>query len=66
MWPGANQAVAAARLTAGTGRPAVRFVTRLGQDAHLTWLESELGAAGLDMSGTRVVPNMTNGAGVVW
>ncbi|CAE8618447.1 unnamed protein product, partial [Polarella glacialis] len=35
---GANQAVAAARLAAGTGRP-VRFVCQLGNDAHAKWLE---------------------------
>ncbi|KAG2438724.1 hypothetical protein HXX76_005269 [Chlamydomonas incerta] len=63
---GANQAVAAALLSAGTGRPAARFVCRLGDDAHLGWLQGELGRAGLDTSASVVMPGMSTGAGIVW
>ena len=45
---GANQAVAAARLSAGTGRR-VRFVGQFGNDAHARMLESVLKAEGVDV-----------------
>ncbi|KAG2453410.1 hypothetical protein HYH02_001633 [Chlamydomonas schloesseri] len=63
---GANQAVAAALLSAGTARPAARFVCRLGDDAYLGWLQGELQRAGLDTSASVVVPGMSTGAGIVW
>ncbi|KXZ45438.1 hypothetical protein GPECTOR_54g178 [Gonium pectorale] len=66
MPAGANQAVAAALLSAGTGRLAPRFVCRLGDDAYLPWLRAELSRAGVDTSASRVVPNMSTGQGIVW
>ncbi|KAG2493634.1 hypothetical protein HYH03_008151 [Edaphochlamys debaryana] len=63
---GANQAVAAALLSAGATRAPARFVCRLGEDAYLPWLQAELARAGLDTSASRVVANMSTGAGIVW
>lgn len=58
--------MAAALLSAGTGRAAARFVCRLGDDAYLGWLQGELARAGLDTSASVVVPGMSTGAGIVW
>ena len=58
---GANQAVAAARLAAGTGRP-VRFVGRFGNDAAA--LEAALAAEGVDVTGCGRA-DLPSGQGIV-
>jgi hypothetical protein len=58
---GANQAVAAARLAAGTGRP-VRFVGRFGNDAAV--LEAALAAEGVDVTGCGRA-DLPSGQGIV-
>lgn len=60
---GANQAVAAARLTRGTGR-AARFVTRFGNDSAAAWMEAALLAEGLDVSSSSRAA-MPSGQGIV-
>ncbi|KAG7668529.1 hypothetical protein KSW81_005293 [Nannochloris sp. 'desiccata'] len=61
---GANQAVAAARLTCPTGRT-TRFITKFGNDAHAEMLESALTTAGVDVSGCEKVLNLPSGQGIV-
>lgn len=61
---GANQAVAAARLAAGTGRGA-RLVCRFGSDAHASMLEAALVEAGVDVTGCGRAPNLPSGQGIV-
>ena len=60
---GANQAVAAARLVAGT-RP-VKFVGVFGNDAHAVELEAELRANGVDLSNSEHAPDLPSGQGFV-
>lgn len=59
---GANQAVAAARIAAGT-RP-VRFVTLFGNDSHAAKLEADLVAHGVDVSSSGRAA-MPSGQGLV-
>lgn len=61
--PGA-QAVAAARLAAGTGR-SVRFVGRLGNDSHAAMLQDALVENGVDVSGCGRAPDQPSGHGIV-
>lgn len=61
---GANQAVAASRLAAGTGR-ASRFVTLFGNDSHASWLEAALREEGVDVSGCGRAPGLPSGQGLV-
>ena len=60
---GANQAVAAARLVAGS-RP-VKFVCQFGGDAHASMLEQELVATGVDVSLGGRHPDLPSGTGFV-
>lgn len=60
---GANQAVAAARLVAGS-RP-VRFVGQFGGDSHASMLEQELVANGVDVSLSGRHPDLPSGTGIV-
>ena len=60
---GANQAVAAARLVAGS-RP-VKFVCQFGGDAHASMLEQELVANGVDLSLGGRHPDLPSGTGFV-
>jgi ribokinase len=60
---GANQAIAAARLSAGS-RP-VRFVGRFGNDAHASVLETELRENGVDVSSCGHVDDLPSGQGFV-
>jgi hypothetical protein len=60
---GANQAVAAARLSAGTGR-ASRFVTQFGNDSYAAMMEAALLAEGVDVSACGRVA-MPSGQGIV-
>lgn len=60
---GANQAVAAARLVAGS-RP-VRFVGQFGGDSHASMLEQELVANGVDVSLSGRHPDLPSGTGLV-
>ncbi|CAK8996043.1 unnamed protein product [Durusdinium trenchii] len=57
---GANQAVAAARLGA-----AVRFVGRVGADAHGAWLLDVLNSNGVDTSGCTRSETLPSGQGMV-
>lgn len=60
---GANQAVAAARLVAGSR--AVKFVCVFGNDAHARSLEDELRANGVDLSSSGRTPHLPSGMGLV-
>ena len=60
---GANQAVAAARLAAGTR--AVKFVGVFGNDAHAVALEDELRANAVDVSHSGRAPHLPSGQGIV-
>jgi len=60
---GANQAVAAARLAAGTGA-GVAFVGRVGDDEHGAMLRASLTASGVDVTHLRTADRPT-GAAVV-
>lgn len=60
---GANQAVAAARLSRGTPL-ATRFVTQFGNDSHAAWMEAALVENGVDVSGCSRV-GMPSGQGLV-
>lgn len=60
---GANQAVAAARLSAGTGR-ASRFVTQFGNDSYASMMEAALLAEGVDVSACGRV-GFNSGQGIV-
>ena len=60
---GANQAVAAARLVAGS-RP-VRFVGQFGGDSHASMLEEDLVANGVDVSLSGRHPDLPSGTGLV-
>lgn len=57
---GANQAVAAARLGA-----AVRFVGRVGDDAHAQLLTNSLVADGVDVSHLRITPGCATGVALI-
>jgi ribokinase len=61
---GANQAVAAARLTSPTERT-TRFITKFGNDAYAQMLETALSTAGVDVSGCQKVPHLPSGQGIV-
>lgn len=61
---GANQAVAAARLTAGTPRK-TRFICRFGNDAYAGTMEAALVEAGVDVSGCGHAPDLPSGQGIV-
>lgn len=61
---GANQAVAAARLSAPNGT-SPRFVTQFGNDAHAQWLESALADEGLDLSACGRADGHPSGQGIV-
>ncbi|KAL4859502.1 Ribokinase [Chlorella vulgaris] len=60
---GANQAVAVARLAAGTGRTS-RFVCQFGNDAHAAMMEKALVAEGVDVSASGHV-DLPSGNGIV-
>jgi len=62
---GANQAVAVARMAAGTGREAPKFVCQLGNDAHAKTLEQALLANGVDISLSGVT-DKPSGQGIVF
>jgi hypothetical protein len=47
---GVSQAVAAALLSAGTGRGAAQFVRQFGNDAHATMLEHALAAKSVGLA----------------
>lgn len=61
---GANQAVAAARLTQGSNRT-VRFVCRFGNDSYAYLLEQELVSNNVDVTGCQKVTDMPSGYGMV-
>jgi len=61
---GANQAVAAARLSQGTGRP-IRFICRFGNDSLAETLQSSLTEDGVDISGCSRAAAMPSGQGIV-
>lgn len=61
---GANQAVAAARLSAGTGKR-TSFVCRFGNDAYADMLEAALVEAGVDVSGCGRAAHLPSGQGIV-
>lgn len=60
---GANQAVAASRLSPAPRR--ARFVSRFGNDAHAQMLERELSAHGVDVSACVRTPHLPSGQGIV-
>lgn len=60
---GANQAVAAARLSAGSGR-ASKFVCQFGNDSHAAAMEAALVAEGVDVSLSGHV-SLPSGQGIV-
>jgi sugar/nucleoside kinase (ribokinase family) len=63
---GANQAVAAARLSAGRDPPAVvHFICRFGNDSYAVLLQQQLSAVGVDVSGCQGVPGLGSGQGLV-
>jgi sugar/nucleoside kinase (ribokinase family) len=64
---GANQAVAAARLSQGgpSPPPRTRFVCKFGNDSYATMLQQELAVAGVDVSGCGVAAALPSGQGVV-
>jgi hypothetical protein len=65
---GANQAVAAARLSSSnisSSNSRVRFVGRFGNDSYAPMLVSELAAAGVNLAGCSVVPDLGSGQGIV-
>ena len=59
---GANQAVAAARLSAAGG---VAFVGQFGGDAHAAWLEQKLAASGVDVAACGRHAELQSGQGYV-
>lgn len=61
---GANQAVAAARLSNVKGNP-VRFICRFGNDSYADMLQKELASSGVDLSGCAVVHDLGSGQGIV-
>ena len=61
---GANQAVAAAKLSAETGKRA-SFICKFGNDAYAKMLESALVSAGVDVSGCSKASNLPSGQGIV-
>ncbi|CAK0890887.1 unnamed protein product [Prorocentrum cordatum] len=62
---GANQAVAAARLSGGTGRK-VQFVCQFGNDAHAPMLRKTLVDHGVDISGSGHCKDKPSGQGYVF
>lgn len=70
---GANQAVAAARLSnakgvdssSGSSSRRVRFISRFGNDSYAFVLRQELSGAGVDVSGCVAVPYLGSGLGLV-
>jgi ribokinase len=63
---GANQAVAAARLSTGRAPPAsVHFICRFGNDSYAVLLQQQLTSAGVDVSGCVSVPDLGSGQGLV-
>jgi hypothetical protein len=63
---GANQAVAAARLSQGGHLPPVtRFVCKFGNDSYAAMLQQQLAAAGVDVTGCGRVAGLASGQGVV-
>lgn len=64
---GANQAVAAARLSssAHSNGTRVRFVCRFGNDSYAAMLQSALTEAGVDVSGCVQVQGVGSGQGIV-
>lgn len=67
---GANQAVAAARLSSSssessTGSTRVAFICRFGNDSYADMLRQELAGAGVDVSGCGTLHHLGSGQGIV-
>jgi len=63
---GANQAVAAARLTSATTGRTTRFIAKFGNDTYAKMLETALKSAGVDVSGCQKVHDLPSGQGIVF